>query len=343
MPALEFARREGGLVLGGGLAATGALMLALVGSRDALTGWLGAAVFIQALPVGALILLLIMRLVRGRWEDDLHGPASRLAALLPLAALAFLPVVVGMPAIYPWFHEPPASEFARLWLSPPFFVLRTAGWFVLASLVLRRALSSALSEFQAALGLIVLVLGSSATAVDWLMTLAPDFASSGFGLQLLTMEVCAALTALILLVSTSTGPRHTAVLGGLLLTLLLLWAYMQFFPFLIIWSGNLPDGAAWYLVRDTLGWNSAIIIAALLGGVPLLALLGPSVRANPRWLVPLSMCVLAGKAIEFAWFALPGRGPIGVFAFILALAGLGALSIAILLQRGRAHRRVTGP
>ena len=131
------------------------------------------------------------------------------------------------------------------------------------------------------------------------------------------------------------GPRHPGVLGGLLLTLLLLWAYFQFMPFLIIWSGNLPDGVGWYLARRSTGWVAAIVAASVLGGVPLFALFAPQVRTSRRWLGVCAVAVLAGKAIEFAWLALPGRGPLAVLAWLLTLAGLGCLALAALLRAAR--------
>jgi hypothetical protein len=324
-------RRERALWIAGLTGAAAALLLALLGPRAALTGWLAAAVLVQALPTGALVLLLIMRLVRGKWEADLRPPARPMIALVPLAALALLPVIAGMAAIYPWFAAAPESAFAKVWLDPPFFALRTAAWFVLLGFGARR-MAGEVSEGFAAGMLIAIVLGACFVATDWLMTLDPKFASSGFGLQVFAFEVCAALAALILLRLAAGPPAHTGVLGGLLLTLLLLWAYFQFMPLLIIWSGNLPEGAAWYLARSSQGWLAALAIAALLGGVPLLALLAPQVRNSPRRLGLCAAAVLAGKGIEFGWLTLPGRGALAVVAWLAALAGLGCLTAAALLR-----------
>ena len=316
----------------GGAAATGgALLLAMVDLRGALTGWLAAAVLVQALPVGALVLLLIMRLVRGKWEEDLRAPAGMMLAILPLAAAALVPPVLGMAVIYPWFAEQPDSAFARFWLHPLFFALRTAGWFALAGFAARRA-AGTISEGWAAGLLIALVLGAAFIATDWLMTLDPDFASSGFGLQIFALEISAALAAMILLRLAGGPPAYPGVLGGLLLTLLLLWVYFQFMPFLIVWSGNLPGGVAWYALRSGSGWKIALAVAALLGGAPLFALFAPQIRAGPAALRICTASALAGKAIEFGWFALPGRGPIAVAAALLAGCGLGCLALALVLR-----------
>jgi hypothetical protein len=327
-------RNERWLAAVGTIGVIAALLLGLAGPRDALTGWLAAAAFIAGLPAGALMLLLMMHLIAGKWADDLGGPARLLGALWPLAALAFVPVLIGMAAIYPWFGAPAHSAFAGVWLNPVFFVARTVGWFALGWFFAGRAAGSVSEGFAAAM-LIALVLDANFVGSDWLMTLDPKFASSGFGLQVISFGMTSALAAMILLRLAAGGPRHAGVLGGLLLTLLLLWAYFQFMPFLIIWSGNLPDGVGWYLARRSPGWVGAIVAASVLGGAPLFALFAPQVRTSPRRLSLCAAAVLAGKAIEFAWLALPGRGAPAVLAWLLALAGLGCLAVVALLRTAR--------
>ncbi len=39
-------------------------------------------------------------------------------------------------------------------------------------------------------------------------------------------------------------------LGSLLLTLLILWAYMAWFQFMLVWIANMPVDVVWYLPRD---------------------------------------------------------------------------------------------
>jgi hypothetical protein len=328
-------RNERWFGLAGAAGVVVALLVGLLDPAQALVGWLAAAAFIAGLPAGALLLLLMMALIAGRWNDDLRAPARRLAALWPLGGIAFLPVLLGMGAIYPWFGAAPHSAFAGVWLNPAFFIARTIGWFVLGWYVAARAADEVSEGFAAGM-LIALTLGTYFVGSDWLMTLDPRFASSGFGLQVISFDTTAALAAMILLRFAGGAPRHPGVIGALLLTLLLLWAYFQFMPFLIIWSGNLPGGVGWYLARTGAGWVAALVAACLLGGVPLFALFAPQVRESPRRLGLCAGAVLAGKAIEFAWLALPGRGALAVLAWLAALAGLGCLAVALLLRAARA-------
>lgn len=328
------AGREFALVLGGLILAAAALLLGLLDPRAALSGWLAAAACVAALPAGALLLRLTMVLVSGKWIEDFAEPARLLGALWPLGAAAFAPVLMGMAAIYPWYGAKPHSPFAGLWLAPVFFALRTISWFALGGFAAPRA-SRGLSEGAAAAMLIAIVFAANFVFADWLMTLDPEFASSGFGLMLIVSSACAALAAMILLRIWAGPVLHPGVAGGLLLTLLLLWAYFQFMPFLIVWSGNLPASVAWYAARSTPGAVSALTLASVLGGAPLFALLAPQVRKSTPCLGWCSVSVLSGKAIEFGWLALPGRGTLALAAGSLALTGLSCLGAAAILRAAR--------
>ena len=141
------------------------------------------------------------------------------------------------------------------------------------------------------------------------------------------MTVALAFCVVASLVSGS-AIRKPQVLGGLLLTTLLLWTYLSFMQFVIIWSGDLPAGASWYLRRSGGGWTAVLWAIAILHGVPLLLLMLPPVLRNGRMLVGLAAATLAGKALEAAWLVLPGRdvAPEWTSVFTgLAFAGLGAL------------------
>ena len=334
--------RERWLGLGGVGALAAALVCAAIWPRAALTGWLGAAVVVQAIPTGAVTLLAMMRLIRGEWEVELRPVCEAGAALWPLAAAAFVPVLIGMGAIYDWQRHPPASAFAAAWLGYIPFALRTIAWFVALAMIARSQAGRQASERASIVALVVLTIGGSLVAIDWLMSLDPGFHSSAFGLQLLTLEVGAAFMVLLIArLLAGPPPARPQVLGGLLLTLLLLWFYFQFLTYLIAWSANLPDSAGWYLRRATGGWGAATAAWSLLGLLPLAALLLRPVRTAARRLIAASGVALFGKVLEFAWLAIPGLGWPAVLAYCLAIAGFACLvaaGLAIGLRRQTGRR-----
>ena len=147
------------LALAGGALCAAGLILAALAGEGAWRGWLAAAATIASVPVGALGLLLIMRLIPGPWAREL-APALEAGLLaLPAAGIAFIPLLVVLGAIYPWVGEAQPTAFRAAYLSAPGYVLRTLAWFGLvgglsAGLLVRRARTPTL----ASLGLIAYVL-----------------------------------------------------------------------------------------------------------------------------------------------------------------------------------------
>lgn len=310
-------------VAGGALAAL-ALVAVVVAPDRALFGWLAALAFWAGVPIGALALLLVMRILPGPWAEALAPLAAGAARLLPLVALAALPLALGFGALYPWAHGPLETPFRDAWLSPPFWTVRG-----MAFLALGTALAVLPGRRLAIAGLIAFVPLHTLVSFDWLMSLDPAFHSSGFGLYLLSMQALTAF-AVLLLARLAVARRSPDPFGALFLVLLLLWAYAAFMPFFISWSGNLPGPAAWYARRTTGAWAAAYPLVALLHAAPTFLLLFRRFRASRTALAAFAALVLAGKALETAWLVLPEAppGPLPPLAFLAALAGIGALGLA---------------
>ena len=323
-----------------GLAA-GALALAAVAidPAGALFGWLAAFAFWSGVPLGALLLLLTMRVLPGPWSEPLAPLAATAASLLPLVALTAVPIALDLPAVYAWTAGDLGTPFRSLYLSQPFFLLRSLAFLAVFSAVAfavatpgRRALAIA--------ALIAFVPLHTVIATDWLMSLDPGFHSSGFGLYVLSMQALTAL-ALLLLARLALAPGTPDPVGALLLVALLLWAYFAFMQFFIAWSGNLPSNAAWYQRRTTGAWALAFPLVALLHAGPTLLILFRPFRASRTALAAFAVAILAGKALETAWLVLPEgpAGPLPPLAALAALAGIGALGLAALpLARARTAR-----
>jgi hypothetical protein len=317
-----------------------ALALLFVDARAALGGWLAAAVWLGALPVGALGLLMMMRLIPGPWRGELGLWAERTLLLMPLAALALVPVLIGVGRLYPWV-DLPLHGYRAAYLSVWTYELRSIVFFG-AAIVLAWWLVRPSGAALAAGGLVAFTLFDTTMMVDWLMSLDPAFHSSGFGLYGLSIQFTVAISGLIML-RLAMGPagERTAVLGGLLLTALLTWAYLAFMQYFILWSGNLPHGVSWYRLRGGGGWTAVEYAIAICALAPLFLLFFPPVREGRFWLIGLCLVVLLGKALEFAWLVLPTTGDtaVGVASMALAMAGLAALA-AVVLQRLPPRRAV---
>jgi hypothetical protein len=317
----------------GAVACVLALGLVFVDTRAALGGWLVAAAWIGSIPIGALGLLMMMRMIPGPWRDELALPTQRLTLLMPLAALAMVPVLVGVGRLYPWV-DLPLQGYRAAYLSVWTFELRTIVFFA-AAIAVVVLLPRSTGQALAAGGIIALTLYDTTMVVDWLMTLDPGFHSSGFALYAMSIQYAIAVGALIVL-RLAVGPagENTSVLGALLITVLLTWTYLAFMQYLIIWSGNLPQGVAWFAKRGSGGWSVVEYVITISALGPLFLLFFPPVRAGRFWLIALSLVVMLGKVLELAWLVLPttANPGIGMASMVLAVVGLVAL-VLVALQR----------
>jgi hypothetical protein len=314
-----------------------ALSLMFVDMRAALGGWLVAAVWIGSIPIGALGLLMMMRMIPGPWRDELGPPTQRLTFLMPVAALAMVPVLVGATRLYPWV-DLPLHGYRAIYLSVWAFELRTIVFFV-AAIAIVVLLSRSTGEAVAAGGIIALTLYDTTMVGDWLMTLDPGFHSSGFGPYGMSFQYAIAVSAVIVIRLAAGPAEHTNVLGALLITVLLTWTYLAFMQYLIIWSGNLPQGVAWFGKRGSGGWAVLEYVITISALGPLFLLFFPPLRTSRLSLIALSLVVMFGKLIELAWLVLPTttNARIGMASVVLAIVGLVALML-VGLQRLPIHR-----
>ena len=101
-------------------------------------------------------------------------------------------------------------------------------------------------------------------AIDWLMSLEPDWYSTIYAMLVATGQMLPALGLAIAAAAWLADSRRCARggdpelwndLGNLLLAFVMLWTYMMFSKLLLIWSGNLPEEISWYLIRSEGGWQ----------------------------------------------------------------------------------------
>jgi hypothetical protein len=319
-----------------------ALVLTAVNAKAALAGWLAGFVLWSAIALGGLALRMMARLIPGAWSAEIAPAAEASMTLLPLVGLAVLPILIGAHALYPWLANP-TDGFRGVYLSIWFFSSRSI-LFLIGAVTLGFMLATrpGWSLPLAAGGLIAFVLFDTTIMVDWLMSLEPDFHSSGFGLYAFSIQTSIALmtVAAIRLIADPTHAR-TDLLGALILTSLLLWEYFAFMQYFIIWSENLPKEVAWFQHRGTGIWSAAEYAVALMNLVPTFLLFFTAVRRSRRCVLAIIAAVLVARVIEAAWLVFPATHAslsLSLVAMVLTLLGLGLLAAAFLAWMARAPR-----
>jgi hypothetical protein len=280
--------------------------------RSTLAAYLVAWVAIGMIPLGALGVLMTSYLVRRAWTEGLHAILVSAASVIPIAGLLLLPILIGMGQLYPAALDSGSlPAFKAIYLSPWFFAARTAIYFLLLWLLARWqrvAWGDAGRMVRAAsVGLIVYALVVSFAGVDWIESLEPEFHSSVYGLLFLCTTLLEGV-AFGIAMGLWTGRRIGATKGysALLLSTILLWAYVHAMQYIVIWAGNIPKEVVWYLARSSGGWQFVLAFVALGQFVgPFLALLSARVRSDRRWLLALCGWTLMMRCWEAAILILP--------------------------------------
>jgi hypothetical protein len=81
---------------------------------------------------------MLVALIPGTWRHLYGRPLVLGTTLMPLVAIAMIPLLVGVELIYPWTAAGATSGYAAFkatWLSTGFFVVRTIGYLILLSLI----------------------------------------------------------------------------------------------------------------------------------------------------------------------------------------------------------------
>ena len=297
----------------------------------AIKAWLLVWQLAMTPAAGAILLGLLGVLTPGPWHDELAGPARRLLLAFPLLALGLLPVLAGLDALYAWTD--PVGRTADLvgkrgaWQTGPAFALRQIICLaVLSGLSLALAQGWLQDRARAGGAAIVAVLALTGLALDVSMSLDPRFNSTIFGLYVMAGQGAGAMAAVLLLrLAFDPAPLRSARPVWLLFGASALWGYFAFMQYLVVWSGDLPHLAGWFLARNQGGWLAVFGLVCLLFASPFALLLAP-LRHRRGAVVAVAASVLAASLLESVWRIAPDldltRNGYAVAAMLI-LAGIG--------------------
>ena len=374
----------------------GALIVGAAGFAVWLFGWLLAAVlgdsamlmevffsylfafaFCLAIPLGSMAIGLIHNQTGGTWGLTIHRVLEAATRTVPLMAFLFLPVLCGLPHLYLWANgsathgEHMHLEHKAAYLNVPWFMAR-AGVFFLAWIVVSLVLSQMWTALErhpdplrarrlrllSGLGFLVYAVGMTFAAIDWLMSLEPDWYSTIFGMLVVAGQMVPALAFAVAATAwlasfgrgTNVEPEVWNDLGNLMLASVMFWAYLSFSQWLLIWAGNLSEEIPWYVRRTNGGWQ---VIGAFLAtcyfGLPFVLLLSRQLKRSPRGLMTIGAALVLLSVVHHYWLIAPvyaaraaGRydeyGPVSVHWLDFgALAGVGGITFAMFLWNLRSQ------
>jgi hypothetical protein len=288
---------------------------------------------------GAIFWLAIARVAPIRWFAGLRPSARALGWLAVPAAIGWVPALLGAGLLYGWVadpHRPHAVTSREAWLSVPWFAVRTGAVLALLAGLAATARTRASGRWALAA---LLVFGPAWTlwAFDAWMSLDPALKSSVYPLTAFAASLRDGLAALILVAALSEEELPADVwhaLGRLLLTTLLLWAYLQFSQLLIVWIGGVPLEIEWYLTR----WHGVARGASLalfdFTAALVVPLLSRPWKRSRAVMTALAVGTLALGAIESGWDVLPNAGePVSPWPVLAAAATWIGIAGAVARRR----------
>ena len=342
------------------------LALCLLGAyfdrRQFFQAYLMAYIFWLGIPLGCFAIVMMHHLVGGTWGFVIQRPLESAIQTFPVMAVLFLPLFFGLPDLYLWARPEALAQdkilqHKSVYLNPSSFSIRAvlyfAIWISVAYFLTKwsreqdRTTNGSLVErlqHLSAPGLVLYGLTVTFSVIDWLMSLEPRWWSTIYGMIFMVSYGLVALAFIIIVVyflsqqerfSQFALPWVFQDLGNLLLSFIMLWAYLSFAQFLLVWVENLTEEIPWYLHRTAGGWTA--IAAALIVfqfALPFVLLLSRTVKRQAATLCGVAVLIVAMHLVEMFWFVVPAFHTTGFsisWMDVLAPIGIGGLWFAAFL------------
>ena len=322
--------------------------------------YLVAFVFWVGIALGCLGWLMLQYLGGATWGLVIRRQLEAGAHTLLLMLILFIPIAIfGLEFIYEWMDKDLVAASKILthksaYLNASFFIIRAAGyfaiWLVLMFVLRNRShrqdetgdpkLVQSAQDWSGP-GFPIYGLACTFAAIDWVMSIDPEWFSTIFGLIFIAGQGVSSMAFIIAVcmilskrepMSHVYQPKHFHDLGKLLLTLVMLWAYFSFSQLLIQWMGNLPEEIPWFLRRFNGGWRYVGIAIILLHfALPFMLLLSRNLKRNARRLVFVAWLIIFMRLIDLLWLIVPefehkhGTNLAGYIAYFSATICLGGV------------------
>ena len=309
--------------------------LAVAGVAAAAAGWqsnpkqffasyLVAYVSFVLIALGGMFFVMLQHLTGSVWSVSMRRVMENVMVTVPLAAVLFIPVAMGIPTLYEWSHhefrsQDPVMAVKMTFFNPVFYLARTAAyiavWTALALILYRNSVERKKAVWWSGPGLGALMITVTMASVDWLMSLEPHWYSTIFGVYVFSggaLAFVAALTLILLafrragVLATAVTVEHYHDLGKWMFALTVFWAYIAFSQYLLIWYANIPEETIWFQHR--LEGNWIYISGTLLMGrfmLPFLVLLARAPKRNLGVLGCMSVWMLAMHYLDLHWIVMP--------------------------------------
>lgn len=341
------------------------LLVALVtafssGGQAFFQSYLYAFLFWMGLALGCLILLFVQHMAGGSWGALIRRPLEAGAMVLPVMALFFIPILLGMGSLYDDWLRPHSVivEAKTAYLNRPFFILRSllyfaiwifgAWYFFNASGKQDKADSHEGTRIgfglkrTATFWIVIYVMTMTFAGVDWAMSLKPEFFSGMYSVILMIGQAISAICLIILTmvflanndkeIDELLTSKRLQDLGNFLMAFTLFWAYTSFSQIIIIWSNNVIETNPYYVLRFSSAWQGLGYFLLIFGFfAPFAILFSRWVKRKRRALVIVALWALVVRLVDLFYIIIPNYSREGfplALSDIALLVGIGGIWLA---------------
>ena len=307
-----------------------------------MSAYLIAFMWVLSISLGSLFFVFVTLLTRAGWSVGMRRVAEMTAMGLAPLMLLFLPIALsvlfGSSALYSW-NDPAEVEASVVlqskasYLNAGFFFVRYLVYATVFIGLSRYYFRTSLRQDKSGDPQLTLQMERTSTwgaylfagsltfaAVDWMMSLQPEWFSTIFGVYYFAGSAVACLAFLIITLMTlqSRGllrgvvtVEHYHDLGKLMFGFTCFWAYIAFSQYFLIWYANIPEETRFYLVRQggqelKTGWpyvSMALIIGCFI--LPFVGLMSRTIKRNRTTLFFWAIFILGMRYVDMYWLIRP--------------------------------------
>lgn len=354
-----------GLLVSGGAALLICLLVAIIGGHETrerlIFSWLFGFTVCFTLAIGSLFWVLVHHATDAEWSVVVRRVLENLATTFFYLGLFFLPVLVFAPAIYEWmrhgYHDP-LVEAKRALLNRPFWGVRAVTYFVFFAIVARllRYFSTRQDDTGDPTWTVKLRLTTfpmlplfaiclTGAVVDWLMCINPHWYSTMWGVYLFAGSAWSSMALLIVVIyrlqragylEGIVTVEHYHIMGKLLLSFTVFWAYIAFGQYFLYWYANIPEEVEYFVRRNTENWNYfSIALVVLHFFLPFLLLLPRAAKRTPAYLSRIAIFVLLVQLLDIYIIIIPAahtdENGATLWTLLLSLVSLVAIAAPLAL------------
>jgi hypothetical protein len=322
----------------------GAISLAVAGVFDFgrfMQAYLVGYVYFTGICIVAMFFATLQFLVNAGWSALVRRIPELFAGFLPIVLIGLLPIIFDVwitHTLYHWadphIYDPKSEHFDAIlnlkkgFLNPTFFTIRMVIYALIWFFTYRIIIGNSFKQDESTTDYtptrtnmkrsapLVLLFAMSLTfaGFDLVMSLDPHWFSTMFGVYFFAGNFVSTLSLIAIFVVTlrrgghlkGITDEHYHDIGKFMFAFTVFWTYITFSQYFLIWYGNLPEEAIFFITRAHGNWQ--FLGYGLVFGhfiVPFVTLLTQNNKRNPSVLIGVGCWILFMHFIDLSFIILP--------------------------------------